>query len=669
MLEMTTERTWIDITDPQTGRVFYANVVNQKWTDIKDAQQMVTGQSQTTNFTSDPVADELIQHASSVPTTTTSGALRFALSGRSDAKQLESVDSSPSQSPCQTKSQFGAFSRASLETALRGKSRDRTSRSLDLGSRATEGDVSHKKGESLNWMPKSFFGRSGGQPPSNKSEESSRSPLGLGRRLSLSTTPTKRAAAAIGAPTNNPEAAAAMHPLNNGSLYNVPPPSPGLPKALKNDISKFAINGFARQYFATHKRGIFRKTVPVEEMLQWQRDALRTALLILAKPLDKEALKCFRSIQRIMGDRQSGLSEDEEIQSLLDKGIAHGQLRDEIYVQLCKQLTHNPDSGSSYRGWELMCVLTTTFPPSKNLERYLTTFIDRKRINENSNPSNTPNATISESSESSTTAAISTMASYALLKLLRTCQKGSKGKVPTIPEIVRAKESPFKPSAFGESLKFIMQQQATKEDTVFDSKGQEYPVKDMRVPRIVPFLSDAILHLHGQSTEGIFRVPGDVDAITQLRLHIENDNYTLPQGLSDPNVPASLLKYWLRDLTDALIPSTLYEACIQCAKDCEQTGLDNVTSAREAMKIVNQLPEVERRVLLYIIAFLQFFLPTSVSSLTRMNVHNLAMVFAPNFLRCPYDNLTRVFENSRYEQAFVRILIHGPPLTDALTWV
>ena len=40
-----------------------------------------------------------------------------------------------------------------------------------------------------------------------------------------------------------------------------------------------------------------------------------------------------------------------------------------------------------------------------------------------------------------------------------------------------------------------------------------------------------------------------------------------------------------------------------------------------------------------------------------MNIQNLAMVYAPNFLRCPSESLTTVFENSKYEQAFVRTLI------------
>lgn len=40
-----------------------------------------------------------------------------------------------------------------------------------------------------------------------------------------------------------------------------------------------------------------------------------------------------------------------------------------------------------------------------------------------------------------------------------------------------------------------------------------------------------------------------------------------------------------------------------------------------------------------------------------MNVLNLAMVFAPNFLRCPSVNLATIFENSKYEQVFLKTLI------------
>jgi len=43
--------------------------------------------------------------------------------------------------------------------------------------------------------------------------------------------------------------------------------------------------------------------------------------------------------------------------------------------------------------------------------------------------------------------------------------------------------------------------------------------------------------------------------------------------------------------------------------------------------------------------------------MTKMTVNNLAMVFAPNFLRCPSDNPQTIFENAKLEQNFVRNLI------------
>jgi hypothetical protein len=56
---------------------------------------------------------------------------------------------------------------------------------------------------------------------------------------------------------------------------------------------------------------------------------------------------------------------------------------------------------------------------------------------------------------------------------------------------------------FGETLEFIM-------------KLQERSFPKLKVPRILPFLSNAILELNGQSSEGIFRVPGDADYVTEL---------------------------------------------------------------------------------------------------------------------------------------------------------
>ncbi|KAG0169977.1 hypothetical protein DFQ29_009486, partial [Apophysomyces sp. BC1021] len=378
------------------------------------------------------------------------------------------------------------------------------------------------------------------------------------------------------------------------------------------DINSCAIDGFAQKHFSIHKRGLFRKTIPIDEILRWTKDPLKQPLLMLNKELHKDALKCFKIIQLVMGDRPQPRqwNEVEHLQTLLTCGIAQIQIRDEIYVQLCKQLQNNPGHESIQKGWETLCIVSEMFPPSKDLESYITDFVrQHHRVQENQ---------------------VDVISQYVSVRLQRVCSRGAKGKVLTAAEIQRAKEAPFNPSVFGESLEFIMSLQESS----------------LKIPKIISFLADAVHQLHGQRSEGIFRVPGDADAVTDLRIRIENGRFDLT-GISDPNVPASLLKYWLRDLAEPLIPTEYYGSCIELSDDAEK-----------AIDLVNSLPELNRRIVLYMIGFLQEFTDPKVTQRTLMNVYNLAMVFAPNFLRCPSESLTTVFQNSRYEQAFLRTLIH-----------
>ncbi|RIB02959.1 hypothetical protein C2G38_2255281 [Gigaspora rosea] len=389
-----------------------------------------------------------------------------------------------------------------------------------------------------------------------------------------------------------------------------------LPVELQQDINRFRIDGFARKYFNTHKKGIFRRKVPVEKMLKFQKDGLKQPLMVLNPNIQKDAIKCFKTIQRIMGDRSKGRNGSsnilESIQWLLDCGILHGELRDEIYVQICKQLNDNPNKESIRKGWELLSVVTVTFPPSKNFEAYLLNFIsDNFNVRENQ---------------------IDVLSKHVHSRLVRICKRGPRGKVLTLGEIERAREAPFHPSVFGETLDFVMKLQS-----------QSYP--NLKLPRILPFLAKSILELNGQASEGIFRVPGDADYVTELKLRIEKNRFDISE-ITDANVPSSLFKFWLRDLADPLIPSEFYD---QCIKNCDDTNL--------SIEIVKKLPEINRRVVLFVIDFLQIFTKPNITHVTKMNVNNIAMVFAPNFLRCPSDNLAVIFENTKYEQTYVKTLL------------
>lgn len=154
--------------------------------------------------------------------------------------------------------------------------------------------------------------------------------------------------------------------------------------------------------------------------------------------------------------------------------------------------------------------------------------------------------------------------------------------------------------------------------------------------------------------------------------------------LSPTVFAASLLKLWYRELEEPLIPHEFYEQCIA-----------HYESPEAAVAVVHALPRINRLVLCYLIRFLQvragpapgtpprapprarpsnpapplpsspppppppeqvFVQPANVA-ITKMDVSNLAMVMAPNCLRCRSDDPRVIFENTRKEMSFLRVLI------------
>uniref|UniRef100_A0A3B3QX60 Si:ch211-218g4.2 n=1 Tax=Paramormyrops kingsleyae TaxID=1676925 RepID=A0A3B3QX60_9TELE len=227
----------------------------------------------------------------------------------------------------------------------------------------------------------------------------------------------------------------------------------------------------------------------------------------------------------------------------------------------------------------------------------------------------------------------STYAKYCYRKLQKVAVTGGKKglRKPTLEEIDHGRNAIFTPSLFGSSLEEIMERQR-----------ELFP--ERRLPWVQVQLSQYVLALGGAQTEGIFRVPGDIDEVNALKLQVEQ--WKIPENLSDPNVPASLLKLWYRELEEPVIPQSFYQRCIS-----------NYDDPEAAIGVVQSLPELSRLVLCYFIHFLQVFAqPVNVSK-TKMDVNNLAMVMAPNCLRCQSDDPRVIFENTRKEMSFLRLLI------------
>jgi len=93
---------------------------------------------------------------------------------------------------------------------------------------------------------------------------------------------------------------------------------------------------------------------------------ISNSILDLSSSLNKEAKECHAFIMKWMGDipNKSG---EKVVTDLIQLGIDHEELRDEIYTQIIKQTTQNPRPESNLKGWELMAMLCAFFPPSPEI--------------------------------------------------------------------------------------------------------------------------------------------------------------------------------------------------------------------------------------------------------------------------------------------------------------
>jgi len=227
-------------------------------------------------------------------------------------------------------------------------------------------------------------------------------------------------------------------------------------------------------------------------------------------------------------------------------------------------------------------------------------------------------------------------AKYCHRVLPKTVDEGARGRIPDIKELIGVIEAPFKKQVFGTTLDEIMEVQRE-----MDKKAQ--------LPLVLTTLAQAVLDLEGHLTEGIFRVPGDSGQVTALKIQIENGNYSV-EDIRDPHIPGSLLKLWMRELDQPIIPTDLYDTAVEAARS---------EDPENSVALVQKLPKLNRRVVYFVIEYLRKVAQPENVPKTKMSIQNLAMVFAPNFLRCPSVDPSMIFNTQKHQQTFVRHLIEA----------
>ena len=92
----------------------------------------------------------------------------------------------------------------------------------------------------------------------------------------------------------------------------------------------------------------------------------------------------------------------------------------------------------------------------------------------------------------------------------------------------------------------------------------------LRLPWILTTVADQILRLNGTGTEGIFRIPADFEEVLSLKSRFDQWEVVLCR---DSHTAASLLKTWLRELYEPLIPDHFYDECIALAVNLDKESV------------------------------------------------------------------------------------------------
>ncbi|XP_035987543.1 rho GTPase-activating protein 39 isoform X6 [Fundulus heteroclitus] len=186
---------------------------------------------------------------------------------------------------------------------------------------------------------------------------------------------------------------------------------------LRKPSSETDIENWASKHFNKHTQGLFRRKVSIANMLAWSSEPIKKPMIVTTdRAIKKEAVDIFKLIQTFMGDRRSKVDPLSLALEVVVRGWSNQGLRDELYIQLCRQTTENFRYDSLERGWELMAICLAFFPPTPHFHAYLEGYIYRHM-----DPLNDTKGV-----------AISSYAKYCYRKLMKAALTGAKKMTATV---------------------------------------------------------------------------------------------------------------------------------------------------------------------------------------------------------------------------------------------
>uniref|UniRef100_A0AAZ3Q6W5 Rho GTPase activating protein 22 n=2 Tax=Oncorhynchus tshawytscha TaxID=74940 RepID=A0AAZ3Q6W5_ONCTS len=224
--------------------------------------------------------------------------------------------------------------------------------------------------------------------------------------------------------------------------------------------------------------------------------------------------------------------------------------------------------------------------------------------------------------------------SHEAILLLANSQSDMDDWVKAIRRVIWA---PFGGGIFGQSL----------EDTVQYEKKFGHRLAPLLVEQCVDFIRE-----RGLDEEGLFRMSGQTNLVKDLQEAFDCGDKPLFDSNTDVHTVASLLKLYLRELPEPVVPFSKYEDFLACA---QLLAKDAEVGVQELGKQVSNLPPANYNLLKYICKFLDEVQSHAIKN--KMSVQNLATVFGPNILRPKMEDPVVIMEGTSLVQSLMTVLI------------
>lgn len=174
-------------------------------------------------------------------------------------------------------------------------------------------------------------------------------------------------------------------------------------------------------------------------------------------------------------------------------------------------------------------------------------------------------------------------------------------------------------------------------------------------PQMVPILVQKCVEFikeHGLNEEGIFRLPGQDNAVKQFRDAFDAGERPSFPSDTDVHTVASLLKLYLRELPEPVIPWTQYQDFLDCTNLLDSPGKMGWVKLERQIAL---LPRVNYNLLSYVCRFL--FEVQLNSKVNKMNVENLATVMGINLLKPQIEDPITVMKATPQIQKLMTVMI------------